>query len=313
MVLSKKKAPLEYYLEGRDAWKSGIIGRLLRIRSILASIGLSILFLTGPPWWYSRIFPSFFSQKYLEINSTYYVTGVLLYFFLLFIFGLIYLRKRTIRSLHIKYYLHQLAHQIRNKEAELCKHVIPGKDYSMSKLEQQLKVYLIHLTELTKKYFQLLLKQENIEVAIRLASLEKDKIAYKTYARSSGLNPRREKYSEPIPIDEGIPRLLRKEKGSQGVLIYNDIYQASRERNYKLTENDKKFPNEIITMMVAPMNAWDKNSIDMIGLLYITSKKKNIFGVKDVDSLSFVADTFASSISNIVNIIQLKSKDRKEK
>lgn len=308
----KKKPPVEYYLEGRDAWRRGFAGVFLRIRSILFSILLSIALLTGPPWWWSKICPNFSSGAFV-INPSYYITGVLLYFSVLFVLGIVYLRKRTLRSLFIKYYLHQLTHQVRDKEAELYSHVVPNKKYSKAKLEKQLKVYLNHLSELVKKYFQLLLKKENVEVAVRLASIEKNKIAYKTYARSSGLNPRREKYSEPVPIDEGIPHLFRKEKGAQGVLIYNDISQAAREGKYKLTKTDEKFPNEIKTMMVAPMNALDKDSIDMIGLLYITSKKKNIFNVKDVDSLSFIADMLALSISNIINFINLKSNNQKEK
>ena len=295
MMILQRKLPVEYYLEGRDAWKRGFGGVFLRIRSILISIVLSVIFLTGPPWWLSKLFP-----KYYIINSSYYITGVLSYFFILFTLGIIYLRRRTFRSLYIKYYLHQIAHQIRDKEAELYRQVVPNRKYSKSKIENHLKIYLNDISELIKRYFQLLLllKEENIEVAIRLASIKDGKIVYKTYARSKGLNPRRNKYSEPIPIDEGIPHFFRQEKGAQGVLIINDLKQAAEEKKYKLTKNDKKFQNEIKTMMVAPMNAWEKGSIDMIGLLYITSKKRNVFKIRDLRrSIFFVLGMLFVSVS----------------
>lgn len=301
MTLQRKPA-VEYYLEGRDAWRRGFGNVFLRIRGILISIVLSIIFLTGSPWWLSNLFP-----KYYIINSSYYITGALSYFFILFMLGIIYLRRRTLRSLYIKYYLHQLAHQIRDKEAELYIQVHPNRKYSKSKIESHLRIYLSDISELLKRYFQLLLKEENIDVAIRLASTDDRQIVYKTYARSKGLNPRRAKYSEPIAIDEGAPKFFRQEKRSQGVLFINDIEQASEENKYKLTRTNTEFKDEIKTMMIAPMNAWDGQSIDMIGLLYITSGKRNIFKMKDVDALAFVSDTLATSVSNIINIIGLIS------
>ena len=190
--------------------------------------------------------------------------------------------------------------------------IISGKPYSQSKIDNQLRTYLNHLVELIKKYFQFLIDTNEIDVAVRLATIDNknkitEKVVYKTYVRSSGLNPRRKKYSEPIPLDKGIPLFFRNEKGCQGILIFNDIEQAAKEGAYKLTENDKKFPGEIKTMMVAPINGWVDNSIDMIGLLYVTSKKINLFAEKDVDALSFVADLIGASISNIINIIDLAS------
>jgi hypothetical protein len=310
-MFKRKPSSVEYYLEGREAWQYGFIGRLIRVRNIviqiLIQIFIPIFFLTAPPWW-AKLFHPLLSD-YVVINSTIYYTGIFLYCCILQILVLIYLRKRTLRSLNIKYYLHQLAHQIRDKEAEFYKQTNQGEDYSKLKIEEQLKNYLHQLVELLKKYFKLLLNQKHIEVAIRLASIEQEnKVVYKTYARSSGLNPRRQKYSEPISKDEGIASVFRNQKGGQGVLIYNDIKQASKENMYKWTKNDDKFPNEINTIMVVPMNAWDKNSMDMIGLLYVTSNKKNIFGEKDVDALSFAADMIASTISNILNIISYKHK-----
>lgn len=309
---TKRKKAVEYYLDGRNAWKRGFTGQLLRIRGVLISVFISIAFLTGPPWWFKYL-PSFFPD-YLVIRSSIYFSGVLLYFFSLLVLILVYLRKRTLRSLHIKFFLHQLAHQSRNKEAEIYRKIITDKTYSSQKIENQLKVYLTKITELIKKYFQLLLNTNEIDIAIRIATIEKKKsdgkstkIVYKTYIRSNGLNPRRDEHSENIPLDEGIPLYLRKEKQCLGVLIYNDLYQAENEKKYKFTKNDTEFPNEIKTMMVAPVNGYVKDSIDMVGILYVTSSKENVFSEKDIDSISFVADMLGMSISNIIHTINLKS------
>ncbi len=309
---TKQKKAVEYYLDGRNAWKRGFTGQLLRIRGILISVFISTVFLTGPPWWFKHL-PSFFPD-YLVIKSSFYFSGVILYFFSLLILIIIYLRKRTLRSLLIKYFLHHLAHQSRNREAEIYRKIITDKTYSSQKIENQIKGYLARITELIKKFFQLLLNTNEIDIAIRIATIEKNKndgqnkkIVYKTYIRSNGLNPRRDEYSENIPLDEGIPSYLRKEKQCLGVLIYNDLDQAKNENKYKFTKNDTEFPNEIKTMMVAPVNGYVKDAIDLIGILYVTSSKENVFSEKDVDSVSFVADMLGMSISNIIHTINLKS------
>ena len=62
----------------------------------------------------------------------------------------------------------------------------------------------------------------------------------------------------------------------------------------------RKYTDEIKTMMVAPLNAWDGKRQSMIGLLYVTSREKNIFSIKYVDSMRFVADIVAKAFAFFV-------------
>ncbi|MBI3353795.1 MAG: hypothetical protein HY034_02760, partial [Nitrospirae bacterium] len=136
-----------------------------------------------------------------------------------------------------------------------------------------------------------------------LATMEDDKtqkIVYTTVGRSSGLSSKREETTEGISANEGIPRFFIEEKGSQGILIYNDLHKASSMGAYKRTANDAKYPDEIKTMMVAPLNAWDGKRQSMIGILYIASRESNAFSIIYVDSMRFVADIIAKAFSHFI-------------
>ena len=262
----------------------------------------------GAPWWWPANVPA-----EITVDLRYLFLIVFLVFGGLFTLTLIYLRKRTMRSLETKYYLHQLAHDIREKQSELHEKLAPNKKFSKNKLNKELEMLLSQICENVCKHFNLLTGDDSIGVAIRLATLGSNKksIVYKTYARSKGLNSHRKKHSEPIPINKGIPRFLREDKNAQGVLFYNDLIGAEEDGTYTLTKNDKLYPDEIITMMVAPLNAWSGVEPDMIGLIYITSRKKNTFKPKLVDSLGFVADLTASSVANTIELVRLKCENQK--
>ncbi len=62
----------------------------------------------------------------------------------------------------------------------------------------------------------------------------------------------------------------------------------------------KKYPDDISTMMVAGLNAWDGSSETMIGILYITSRNENVFKEKHVDLLGFAADIGALTICRTI-------------
>ena len=100
-----------------------------------------------------------------------------------------------------------------------------------------------------------------------------------------------------VKANEGIPRFLIEYAKGEGVLIFNDLNAASQAGVYKMTLNDNKYPNDIATMAVAPLNGWDGNKQSMLGILYVSSGRKSVFSVKDIDLVRFTADTIASSIS----------------
>jgi len=303
LIILRKKQCVEHYTDGRISSSIGLVGTLIRIRGILFTIALTIVTMGVPFWW-----PDSNNNVFNKIYSIKLGHAILLYSVIigvLAIAGLIYLRKRTIRSLDIKYKLHELAHYLRDKQAgtyEKYKRIINHVDIKTENLG--FCEFANSICELIKSYFCVLTKDSTVAVSIRLAikvqSEGINKYVYKTIGRSSGLNKERSKTSEDIAANEGIPRFLYEEKNSVGVLLYNDINEAAKIGAFKLTKNEILYPHEIKTMMVAPINGWDGNEKNLIGILFVSSRKDGIFSQKYVDSILFIADLIAQTISFIV-------------
>jgi hypothetical protein len=85
-------------------------------------------------------------------------------------------------------------------------------------------------------------------------------------------------------------------------LLYNDIDAAADKGAFKITQSERQYSKEIITMMVAPLNGWDGEKRSMLGLLYITSRNKRTFSVKYTDTTLFAADMFARSLVNTIEL-----------
>lgn len=292
-----------HYTDGRIAWKVGIFGSLVRIKGIVSSATLTLITMGSPWWWPGTI------KSTISVDLKYAVLLVVLVLGGGFTFSLLHLRKWTLRSLDSKYYLHQLAHDIRDKQTALHKKLSSNNRSSKKKLSEELEALLSQICENTSAHFKYLTGDESICAAIRLASLSNDKksVVYKTYARSKGLNSLRENHTESIPIHKGIPRFLRNDKNAQGILFYNDLKGAENDGTYTPTENDKLYSEEISTMMVAPLNAWSGIQQDMIGIMYITSRKSNTFKAKHVDSFGLISDLTASAIANTMYIVSLNN------
>ena len=225
-----------------------------------------------------------------------FVLGISAVFFLLF------LRSQAIRSEKEKSVLHLLTHCTRDRQAALYIKLVSGKVHAEWELKRELEHMLSDLCLIILDYFQTLTGDKTISTAFRIAVQNKntDELAYETFARQ-GLNPNRKDTSESIPANEGIPRFLREEKNSQGVLIYHDLPGAADVGAYKWTKNDGKYKDEITTMMVAPLNAWQgRTKQDMIGILFIGSRRRNVFDVRHVDSVALVADHVAATVANVV-------------
>lgn len=301
--------PVDHYIDVRDSWKVGLLGFFTRIKGIVLS-GVITVASMGAPWWW----PDGVNNQY-EINLKWAI-ATLIFLVGATVTGLFYfLRFRSIRSLKIKYHLHQLTHDIRDRQTELYDKLAPGKKYSKGKLRKELEILLREVCENIASQFRSITGDEHVAAAIRLAVYddEKNEICYKTFARSKGLNPQRKKTSEAISIKEGIARFLSEEKKAQGVLIYNDLMEAEKVGTYKITENDRKYSDEVCTMMVAPLNAWAGKKEDMIGILYITSRKKNTFSAIHVDQIAFSADLTALAVAGSMEFVRLKCvNDKKE-
>lgn len=117
----------------------------------------------------------------------------------------------------------------------------------------------------------------------------------------------REKASEPILNTKGIPHFFSNvEINNQGVLFYYDLNLASKKGAYFKTENDKKYHDDIKTIVVSPLNGWDGKQVGLIGLLYINSKTNKILNPIHIDLIAFTADTlalsYAAMFSHLYNV-----------
>src|SRR5665213_877826 len=296
---------VEHFVSGQDAWQLGVFGFLSRLRGIGITLAVAVATMGIPWWWRHDLFSGVITLPLARVFiALAFVVGTVA------VAGLLYLRRRAIRSLEVKNQLHELAHFIRDSYAAYCGAIKTDPALPEGKEAKDFGDFVSHLCERSKKYFARLLWDQNVAVAVRIAvtnpqseSQETQEILYCTIGRSSGLDPRRESTSEPISSNEGIARYLR-EKGSTGVLIYNDLEKASKMETFKTTKNEQTFSSEVQSIMVAPLNAWggqDKAVIEMIGILFVTSRKRSAFGAKDVDSVRFIADALANAISTVVD------------
>jgi len=298
---------VQHLAEGRNAWKLGVVGFFIRLKGIFITAAITLLTM-GLPWWLPE---SYTLKGTMEINYSSVMFGFLIFISGLFTLSFFYLRRRSIRSLDTKYYLHQLSHDIRDKQTDLHEKLSQKEKYSIGKLHKDLEILLNEVSENIASHFKLLINDPTICVAIRLARYEKKdkKIYYRTYARSKGLNPQRKRNSEDISSSKGIPRFLMEDNEGQGVLIYNNLKEAQKNGTYYFTKNDVKFPDDIKTMMVAPLNAWSGKRESMIGLLYITSRESGVFKPIHVDSMAFSADLTAAAVANSLEIVKEKIKN----
>lgn len=298
-------------MEGREAWQIGILGFMSRYRGIAGTLLLTFITM-GSPFWWPNEFPI---APVYEIYTKIWFVAVTLVLGLAATAIFYYFRFRTRRSLRIKYELHEMAHLIRNEQTNAYHRSYNAPKHVDEQVEKErFETYLVSMCERLKTYFQYFSGDDTVEAAIRLAvntSSEptRTEIVYRTVARSSGLHTLRGKTSEDVKPNVGIPRFLS-DQDSQGVLIYNDIQKAASLRAFKLTQNELTYPNDIATMMVAPLNAWndDDGGQAMIGILYLTSRKKKTFNATHVDLVRFSADLIGSSIAFVVERLKTSSR-----
>lgn len=297
---------VEHFTEGRDAWKAGWVGYFSRLRGFITSF-LPTILTTGLPFWW----PNSFCQT---IRVVYCCIGVAVPLVIAVPVGAFYLRKWRQRFIDTNYFLHELAHNLRDYQTKTYERLLNQKGLERENVVAvRMPEYIANICNDVRECFIRHTNDSTIAVVIRLALDILDNagekiIVYRTIGRSKGLNPDRSKTTEDVKSTEGIARYLITKRESHGVLIYNDLFKASEHDTFKITENDRKYQGEICTMMVAPLNAWDGTSGAMIGILYVTSREKNVFALKHVDMMRFIADTVASSIAGITE--QLKKVDR---
>lgn len=297
---------VEHFAEGSNCRKFEILDFLKEKKYEIIS-GVLPLITMGVPFWWPNSLP-----KSLEFNVNKLLFGTALFFGGTASGVFFLLRRREQRALNIKRACHLLAHSIRDEQNKIYRRVTESSTASSLEDDQRLYDYCDILCNNVAQYFTALFPTKKIAASIRLAVESVDypsKVVFSTFGRSTGLSSNRASTTEDIPSNQGIPRFFNEIK-NHGILIYNDIKAASsgEKPTYKMTANDNFYKDEIITMMVAPLNGWDKKKTMMIGILYVTSRYKGVFNAKHIDAMRFAADIVALSVAFTVNT--LKNCDR---
>ena len=192
-----QKEPFEHFVDGRDSLVRQAGGLVRYSRLVSIAVFIAIIFVAPFP-------ETYLPTKLVFISSL-----------LLFLFGLIYLRVRSERSLNMKYQLHMISHNIRDKQLEI------NKNNSSVNIEDVSVLFC----SLIKDYFRILTKKEDIGVAIRIA-IKKDKgIFFKTMGRA-GLNANRAPTSEDLHENEGLAKFFNNNDGKHGIMLFNDFEES---------------------------------------------------------------------------------------
>lgn len=227
---------------------------------------------------------------------------LIIFFTILFAIFFIYIQKITNQNKHItrSKYFHECIHNCRDETETI---LIKTKDSSPN--SDSLAKLCLFLCEKTKDFFETIKrtdKNNHVGVAIRLADKED---SYSTKARA-GLHSSRNKSSEPLSKNDGVAKCLL-EKEASGCYVYKNVKETD-EAYYKTTKNDEKY-KDVISMMAVPINC---NS-EMIGILHISSNKKNFFSNDDVEYAKAFADLAAIIIFHKQFELEAKSKGRGKK
>lgn len=223
--------------------------------------------------------------------------------------------------------LHKFLHISRDEVCGLLKRNVKAKKSTVKKRNNKTIHETKHFYDFSdkacsaiKEYFTIVTGDSSVSCAIRVASAipeeEQGKIGYFTVGRSSNLHKDRGKTSEYIAKNEGIPEFFsNSDVPDQGLLFYYDLNLAAENKAYKKTKNDTTYNSEINTMIVAPINGWNGNKIDLIGLLYINSKTQKILKPKHAELVAVASDSLAltftamfARLHSINNMPELDSK-----
>lgn len=306
MMKKRSERGFTHWVDGSSTWQLGVQGFFLQIRGILFQILIGVPLAGVPFWW-----PENYSYV-LNIKLEYFIALTMFVFLTLATCGLIYLRLRTRRSLEIKSKLHRIVHDSRDCLSLLLKITKVRKGPKSKDSVQHCRTVVIDFSNQScsniVSYFTAMLNDRTIGCAIRLAfkhTEESGARQYITVGRAGELNPARSMTSEPVSSNQGIPNFFLSEGSPSGVLFFDDLKMAELHKAYFMTKNDITYKSDFKTMVVAPINGWNGEKNDLIGLLYITSKTDRIIDPKHVDMMKFSADHLALVYSSMFSRLEV--------
>ena len=245
-------------------WYAGKFGQLVRLRSI-ATFGTFKAILTA-----------------VVAATGYIAVAIVIAVIAMAVVSIgLVVRRHMIREIKAAEALHALCHQTRDDAAKLMGE--PNTPDYPSRLER----FDGHTVERVAAFFRAFVGDESIACALRLAEEIGGKDCYVTKARSQGMDPSRAENSQPVPADKGLAWLLM-QKQFQGVHIIDSIPGLIQSGAWIETKNDRL--TDVRTLMVAPVNGWEGNEKAMLGILYVTSRRKAVFLPRHTLPLKAVAD-----------------------
>ncbi len=276
------------YTEGETAWQYNQFAFFFRRQWMLYLFISSIL-----------VFLSLHAVFFPSLSSALKNAIILVLAFLFFGSHLYALRKRTLRFLTLQKQLHQLAHQLRNEHSQLLKR-LAGKEKAAP--EDALR-YLSETLEKARKYLEVVTRENNIDMAVRIAlphQEEQGNVLYQTLVRTIGLEGKTW-LDQAVSANEGIPHYLIEERDTCNVLVYRDIKKAIKEQVFR-EATDPSFAEATKSLAIAPLKAWDGKKKSMVGMLYITSAHKKSFREEHIDSIRFLADILSDALASSLTV-----------
>jgi hypothetical protein len=305
---------IRHYKTGRDSWKVGFRHYWLRIRGLIT--GLAIMAATmGVPWWWQddwkwQPIPSAVTLSVNRVAAS--LSSIAL---LLLVAVFIYARRRAQRSIECKDKLHAISHVMRDAYCDLLART--GARKSKHDILHEKRHLLDTSSAIAKSivdYYKALTGASCVSAVIRLAEDPpedgKNEAWFVAVGRAGSTDHTRGSTSEPIPMTEGIPKLFKSDKiGASGVLFIHDLDKAIRYGAYKETKNEKTFPNDYECVIAIPLNGYNGQRKDLIGLLTITGRARHkLLRVQHIDLLKAIGDRLAEHYSAVIARLSASSR-----
>lgn len=294
---------VKHYKTGRDSWKVGFWHYWLRYRGLLTALALPVL-TGGLPWWWpthSELFefPQTITVPLGQLSIALACTCALI------LFGVfLYARRRAQRSLTCKDKLHTMSHTMRDAYCELLARTgARMSKHDLAHEKQHIFTTSNAIAQSVVDYYQVLTGTTCVGAVIRLVEDipgdGKDQSHYVAVGRAGSTDNTRAQSSEPIMSHEGIPKVFKDAKdGASGVLFFDNLEKAKRHQIYKETENERTFPGDYDCVIAVPLNGFDGQKKNLIGILTITGRsKRKMLRVQHVDLLKAIGDRLAEHYS----------------
>lgn len=265
----------------------------LRMRSIAFEAVLSMLLVSGPPWWWSWLLQ-------IELTKT---ESIALTFAVAVPFSFAIALSAAIRAVVLK------QEQRTNCFGELAsfyREIIqdPENMGASVKNPYAFKTFCDSLCDHIAQAFQRAFDDPEIACCIRLSRPEV-LYSYRTVGRSARLSSDRARHSADVTAESGIYKALTyKNAVKDEVLIIHDIDKAIEEEIFTSDYNTRHYPGEIASMMVSRLNVpvveHGVSQEALWGILYIVHSKRHVFGFKHAIFMKQVSNSTAGVLYRVI-------------